>query len=174
MNLYLRLLIVLFQLIGLRRTELFAESRLSFHVLPNDCDVNFHMNNGRYLTFMDLGRLHMVAQIGLLGPVIRNRWMPVLAAAEVNFIRQIRPFQKFDLVTRLVTWDDKYAYMEQRFEADGALCAHAFVKGLFLGKGGRVSNTEVVAVLGYTGAPPAMPETLRLWAELGSVKKQSA
>ena len=79
MNLYLRLLIVLFQLIGLRRTGLFAESRLSFRVLPNDCDVNFHMNNGRYLTFMDLGRLHMVAQIGLLGPVIRNRWMPVLA-----------------------------------------------------------------------------------------------
>src|SRR5262245_37149483 len=132
------------------------------------------MNNGRYLTFMDLGRLHMVAQIGLLGPVIRNRWMPVLAAAEVNFIRQLAPFQKFDLVTRLVTWDDKYAYMEQRFESNGALCAHSFVKGLFLEKGRRISNAAVVAELGYTGAAPPFPEELRIWAEMGNVKKQNA
>ena len=64
--------------------------------------------------------------------------------------------------------------MEQRFESDGMLCAHAFVKGLFLDKGGRVTNSEVAAELGYTGAAPPMPEELRLWAELGSIKKQKA
>ena len=64
--------------------------------------------------------------------------------------------------------------MEQRFESGGALCAHAFVKGLFLDKGGRVSSPAVAAELGYTGAPPPMPEELRIWAELGSVKKQKA
>jgi len=174
MNLYFRLFLLLFRLIGLPRRGLFEESRIVFRVLPTDCDVNFHMNNGRYLSFMDLGRVHLVAQIGLLGLVVKNRWMPVLAAAEINFIRQLAPFQKFDLVTRLVTWDDKYAYMEQRFEAGGALCAHAFVKGLFLAGGDRVKNAELVAALGYTGAPPSMPEELRLWAELGSVKKQNA
>src|SRR5262245_66654305 len=115
MNLYLRLLYVLWKIWRLPRREVFEESRVTFRVLPNDCDINFHMNNGRYLSFMDLGRVHMVAQIGLLGLVMKKRWMPVLAAAEINFIRQIGPFQKFDLVTRLVTWDDKYAYMEQRF-----------------------------------------------------------
>jgi len=173
-NLYLRLIAVLFGLIGLRRTGLFEESRITFRVLPTDCDINVHMNNGRYLSFMDLGRVRMVAQIGLLGVIFRNRWMPVLAAAEINFIRQLAPFQKFDLVTRLVTWDEKYAYMEQRFESDGVLCAHAFVKGLFLSKGGRVNNSEVVAGLGYSGGPPPMPDELKLWAELGNVKKQKA
>jgi hypothetical protein len=54
------------------------------------------------------------------------------------------------------------------------LCAHAYVKGLFLDRGGRVSSSAVVAELGYTGAPPLMPEELRIWAELGSVKKQKA
>jgi acyl-CoA thioesterase FadM len=174
MNLYLRLFLLLFRLIGLPRRGAFEESRVSFRVLPTDCDVNFHMNNGRYLTFMDLGRVHMVAQIGLLGAVVKKRWMPVLAAAEITFIRPLAPFRKFDLVTRLVTWDDKYAYMEQRFESGGVLCAHAFVKGLFLVKGGRLNNTELVAAAGYTGAPPAMSEELRLWAELGSAKKQNA
>jgi len=61
--------------------------------------------------------------------------------------------------------------MEQRFESAGLLCAHAHVKGLFLGARGRVPNSTVVAELGYTGAPPPVPEKLRTWAELGSIKK---
>jgi acyl-CoA thioesterase FadM len=173
-NLYLRLFVLLFRLIGLPRKGPLEESRVAFRVLPNDCDINFHMNNGRYLSFMDLGRLHLVAQIGLLRVILRKRWGAALGAAEINFIRPLAPFQKFELVTRLVTWDEKYAYMEHRFESSGALCAHAFVKGLFLDKGRRVDNPAVVAELGYTGAPPPMPEELRIWAELGSVKKQKA
>ena len=174
MNLYLRLLILLFRLIGLPRTGPLEESRVGFRVLPTDCDINLHMNNGRYLSFMDLGRLHLVAQMGLLRVILRKRWGAALGAAEINFIRPLAPFQKFELVTRLVTWDDKYAYVEQRFESGGVLCAHAFVKGLFLDKGRRVDNPAVAAELDHTGAPPPMPEELRIWAELGNIKKQNA
>jgi hypothetical protein len=39
-------------------------------------------------------------------------------------------------VTRIVTWDDKYAYMEHRFESDGRSAPIAFAKGLFLEKAG--------------------------------------
>jgi acyl-CoA thioesterase FadM len=173
-NLYLRLFLLLFDLIGLPRQGLLEESRVSFHVLPTDCDINFHMNNGRYLSFMDLGRVHLLKQLGAIGIMFRKRWMPVLAAADINFIRQLAPFQKFELVTRIVTWDDKYCYMEQRFESKGALCAHAYVKGLFLDAGGRVANATVVAELGFAESAPPMPEELRLWVELGSAKKQKA
>lgn len=158
----------------LPRRGVLEDSRIAFRVLPNDCDINLHMNNGRYLSFMDLGRVHLVAQVGLLPVVLRSRWKPVLAAAEINFIRSLAPFQKFVLVTRAVTWDEKYVYMEQLFEADGTLCAHAFVKGLFLGRAGRIGNADVLAAAGYHGAPPPMPEELRLWVELGSAKKERA
>jgi acyl-CoA thioesterase FadM len=173
-NLYLRLFLLLLRLVGLPRRGLFEESRVAFRVLPTDCDINFHMNNGRYLSFMDLGRLHLVVQIGLLGIIVRKRWRPALGAAEINFIREIGPFRKFELLTRLVTWDDKWSYMEQRFVVDGVLCAHAFVKGLFLDQRGRVASAVVAAELGYDGAPPPMPEELEIWAELGDVKKQRA
>jgi acyl-CoA thioesterase FadM len=109
-NLYLRLLFLLVRLMNVRRRGVLEDSRVSFRVMPNDCDVNLHMNNGRYLSFMDLGRLHLVAQVGLLRIVVKNRWKPVLAAAEINFIRSLAPFEKFDMVTRVVTWDDKYIY----------------------------------------------------------------
>jgi acyl-CoA thioesterase FadM len=173
-NLYFRLLFLLLRIWRLPRRGLLEESRAAFRVLPNDCDINFHLNNGRYLSFMDLGRVHLMAQSGLLPVILKQGWMPVLTAAEINFIRSIQPLQKFDLVTRLVSWDDKYFYLEQKFEARGVLCAHAYVKGLFLRRGVKLNNRDVAAAGGYTDTPPPMPEELRLWAELGSVKKQSA
>jgi acyl-CoA thioesterase FadM len=173
-NLYLRLLFLLCRLIGLPRKGPLEESRVAFRVLPTDCDVNLHMNNGRYLSFMDLGRLHLVAQFGLLRVILRKRWGAALGAVEINFIRPLEPFQKFELVTRIVTWDEKYGYMEQRFESGGVLCAHAFAKGLFLEKGARVGSSVVAAELGIPHAPPPMPEELRIWSELGNVKKQNA
>ena len=175
MNLYLRLLVLLFRLISLPQKPPLEESRVSFRVLPNDCDINFHMNNGRYLSFMDLGRVHLMRQSRLLGHILRNRWMPVLTAAEINFIRSLAPLQKFELVTRIATWDEKYFYMEQRFESKDALCAHSFVKGLFLGRDGKkIANDDIIAAMGWNGDPPEMVEELKIWAELGSVKKQNA
>lgn len=49
-----------------------------------------------------------------------------------------------------------------------------YVKGLFLERGGKVGTARVAAELGISGAPPPMPEELRLWAELGTIKKQKA
>ena len=173
MNLYLRLLWLLWHMRGMEQRGLFDESRLAFRVLPNDLDLNLHMNNGRYLAFMDLGRVHLMAQAGLMVHVRRNRWMPVLAAAEITYLRSLNPFERFELVTRVMTWDDKYVYMEQTFEREGELCAHAYVKGLFLSHEGRVPNAELVGAMGYRGDAPAMPEALQRWAALTITKRDS-
>ena len=150
MNLYLRLLWLLWHMRGMARRGVFDESRLSFRVLPNDLDLNLHMNNGRYLTFMDLGRVHLMVQGGLMAHVRRKRWMPVLAAADITYLRSLNPFER-----------------------DGELCAHAYVKGLFLSGEGRVPNAEVVGIMGYAGAAPVMSEALRRWAALTMTKRDS-
>ncbi len=171
MNLYLRLLWLLLRLRGVRRRGLFEDSRVAFRVWPNDCDLNLHMNNGRYLSFMDLGRVHLTVQAGLMPHIRRKRWMPVLAAAEITYLRSLNPFERFELVTRVMTWDEKYVYMEQLFERDGELCAHAYVKGLFLARDGRVPNEEVVRAIGYDAAPPPLTEALRDWAGMAASKR---
>jgi acyl-CoA thioesterase FadM len=172
LNLYLRLLKLLLRLPFVRRKALLDAGRLAFRVWPNDCDINLHLNNGRYLTFMDLGRVHLLAQIGMLGELWRRRWTPVLSAAEISFIRPIAPLQKFDLVTRLLTWDDKYFYMEQRFVAGGRLCAVALVKGLFLHRHERVESRAVLAALHVDLPAPDMPQVVRHWNDLATLKKQ--
>lgn len=172
MNLYLRLFRLLLMLPFVRRRELLEPGRLRFRVWPSDCDLNLHLNNGRYLTFMDLGRLHLIAQIGFLRGLFRRRWSPVLSAAEMNFIRPLNPLQKFDLVTRLLTWDEKYFYIEQRFVANGRLHAVGMVKGLFLHGHERVDSRSVLELLGLNMPPPAVPEVVRHWNDLATLKKQ--
>ena len=172
MNLYLRLLKLLLLLPWVRRRALLDSGRVAFRVWPNDCDLNLHLNNGRYLTFMDLGRVHLITQIGLLGVLWQRHWAPVLSAAEINFIRPIQPFQKFELATRLLTWDEKYFYIEQRFVAGGRLCAVALVKGLFLHQRERVEMHAVLAALRLDSVAPDMPEVVRHWNDLATLKKQ--
>ena len=172
MNLYLRLLKLMSLLPFVRRQPLLSASRMTFRVWPNDCDINLHLNNGRYLTFMDLGRMHLVAQIGLLGEMLRRRWAPVLSAAEISFIRPLPPFRKFELVSRLLSWDDKYFYMEQRFLAGDRLCAVALAKGLFLQQRERVDSKTVLAALGLDLAAPEIPAIVRQWNDLTALKKQ--
>ncbi len=171
MNLYLRLIGLLLRLPFVRRQGLFEPARIGFRAWPNDCDINLHLNNGRYLTFMDLGRVHLMVQIGLFAPIWRRRWLPVLAAAEMSFIRPILPFQRFNLVTRLLTWDEKYFYIEQRFEAGGRLCAVGMVKGLFLHGRERVASTAVVSLLGLDVTAPNLPDVVRHWNDLAALKK---
>jgi len=170
-NLYLRLIRLLLWLPFVRPRSLLEPGRIRFRVLPNDCDINFHLNNGRYLTFMDLGRVHLIAQIGFLGRLVRRRWVPVLSAAEMNFIRPLNPLQRFELVTRILTWDEKYFYIEQRFVAGGRLHAVGMVKGLFLHGRERIESRAVLEMLGLDMEAPPFPEVVQHWNNLTTLKK---
>jgi acyl-CoA thioesterase FadM len=117
--------------------------------------------------------VHLLGQTGLWLSIRRNGWFPVLGAAEINFIRPIDPLQKFDLVTRLLTWDEKYFYIEQRFEVGQRLCAIGMVKGLFLAGRTRVDNTEVLSTVAPGFVPPEISDIIRHWNELTTLKKQN-
>ena len=144
-------------------------SVLPFRVLPNDLDPNWHMNNGRYLTIMDLGRLDHVLRSGLWRPVRENGWAPMLGSAVIRFRRELRPFQRFALETRIAGWSDTTAVMEQTFYvADGAqkgqMAARALVKAGFYDRKDRsfVTVRRLIAELGLpeqeTESPPMTPE----------------
>lgn len=137
-----------------RRLGLTDASRLRMRVWPGDVDYNRHLNNGRYLALMDLGRIDLLFRAGLFREGVKRRWMPVLAAADIRFRRSLALFQTFELITSLVTWDQKWFFMEQRFEARGDLYAQAFVKAAVKSPGGIVPPGEIISVMGGDPVPP--------------------
>lgn len=158
-----------------RRTDPLATSVLSFRVLPNDLDPNWHMNNGRYLTIMDLGRLDMTLHSGLMAAVIRNRWMPVLGGATIAYQRPLAPFQRYTLTTRILAWDEKWIYLEQCFDAEGKRSATAMVRALVRGKDRSIPTAEVMHAVGLSAPSPPLPRQLQEWiAADGSLRASSA
>jgi acyl-CoA thioesterase FadM len=156
MNLWFRLLWVL--LAAPWRSRLDPRSgisRLAFRVLPHDLDANLHMNNGRYLTIMDLGRIDFVLRSGLWRPLWRHRWAPIAGAVVIRFRRELRPFEAYWLETRIVAWSDATAVMEQTFvprdtRAGAQAAARALVKAGFYDRNSRsfVTVKRLVAALG--------------------------
>ena len=165
MMLLLRIIKVVLKGLKAPRLKPLDESRISMRVWPNDLDLNLHMNNGRYLSIMDLGRVDLMARTGILRLMVKNRWRPMVGSAFIRFRRGLRPFSRYDLVTRILCWDEKWFFMEQRFEQGGEVCASAYVKGLFVGPRDKVGTAELAQAVGHQDGSPPMPETIRAWRE---------
>jgi acyl-CoA thioesterase FadM len=163
MNLLGRLLLVVLRTLRYRPASFhpFAEARLRFHVLPHDLDFNLHMNNARYLALMDLGRVDLLNHLGLLRLAFRGRWLPVLGGLTIRYHRPLQLFQGFDLITRIVGWDDKWFYLEQRFERGPKLVAIAHVRALIRGPEGSIPSQEILRALGASLASPPLPEAVK-------------
>ena len=109
-------------------------SIIHFRVWPTDLDPSLHLNNGRYLTLMDIGRLDMIVSTGLARVVLRNRWTPIASAIKIRFRRELRLFESFRIETRILAWDEFAIIMEQvfLFEA-GARRNEVAARALFKG-----------------------------------------
>lgn len=172
MNHYFRLFWVLLRLrLWPQKTGLIDLFRRPFRVLPSDCDFNFHLTNGRYFSLLDVARIEHLARMKLIGKLLRRRWLPVLNATEITFIRQLPPLRKFDITTRIVTWDEKYLYLEQRFETPGTLHAVSLARAAFVHRGEVVAPAEVAALAGYEGKAPPCSAIIDGWQGLLGNKK---
>jgi len=163
MNLWFRLLRVLLTSLGRRRLGLTDASTLDFRVWPTDLDFNLHMTNARYLALMDLGRMDLILRSGLWRAVLRDTWAPVIGGTVVRFRRPLRAFQPVHLTSRMLSWDDRWIYIEHRLESGGRLVCQAVVRGAFVAADGTVAPATVARAAGYVGAAPALPAWVESW-----------
>lgn len=170
MNLILRMIRVLFM--ARRRAEMSAleETTLSFRVWPTDVDILMHMNNGRYLTLMDLGRADSIIRSGVYARLKQRGWYTVVASETIRFRESLALFARFELRTRLLGWDDKSFFLRQLFMVRGRVVAIGIVRVRFLKKsGGTLLAAEVAGAVLPGVRSPKLPDYVADWgrAEAG-------
>jgi acyl-CoA thioesterase FadM len=138
---------------------------MQLRVWPNDLDVNGHMNNGRYMTIVDLALIEYFTRAGFLPVALKRGWRPMLGGSMISFRRGLKPFTVYTLRFSLECWDERWNYMRFEFERQGQTMAVGFTKGAVVGKDGIVSSNDTYGALGIRQASPAFPATVSAWIE---------
>jgi len=176
MNLYFRLFYLLLWEMPRNklRQSILATSRYQFRVLPLDVDINAHLTNSRYLALMDLARTKMMSDGGVFKQILKKKWLPVVSSTEITFIKDIKPWQKCTVETKIICWDEKYFYMEQRFVSGDKVHAIAHLRGLFVHRRKPIASAQLMALAGEEGTQsPPMPELIKHWQALLTAKKNA-
>jgi acyl-CoA thioesterase FadM len=167
MSLFLRLFLVLFFQSRGRKARALDTTRVITRVMPNDLDLNRHVNNGRVFTLADLGRVDWFYRTGCLKVALRDGTMPIIGDATGRFIKQLKLFERIHIDSRLLGWGEKWAFMEHRlYRRDGKLAAVVVIRGMFWSA--RKGSVPVSGLLDATGnvglASPALPDWVQTWS----------
>jgi len=91
MNKLLRLLWLMWRARRAPRLAPTDVSRVPFRVLPNDLDLQKHMNNGVYLSIMDLGRMDLMVRSGVWRELSARGYYPVVVSSTITYRRSLGP-----------------------------------------------------------------------------------
>lgn len=122
-----------------RRHSVLQEISNDSRVMPWDCDLNFHLTNSRYPALLDLVRVRYFLAIGMLPLLLQRRWGVVVSSQTITYIREIKPFARVTTKIKVVHWDRKYLYTEDRFLVGDQIHARAFTRLAFI-KAGKVAS----------------------------------
>lgn len=130
------------------------------------------MNNGVFLTLLDLGRYDLGLRSGAWQAWKRLGWYPVVVAETITFRKSLTLWQTFDLETRVIGFDAEAFYFEQRFVVGEEIFARAYIRVRFLKRArGILTPDEVLAGTGWHGPRPKLPEHIGGWFAKSNLPK---
>ncbi|MDP9028689.1 MAG: acyl-CoA thioesterase, partial [Actinomycetota bacterium] len=141
-------------------------SRVTMRPWLGDLGLSDHLNNGVYLSMMDVGRADLWFRSGFWRRMRAAACYPVVAVATITYRKSLRRGQRFVLETRALAVRDRGLFLEQRFVVEGEIFARAYVKVRVLATaGGGVSAEQLTEFVGedLTGLP--LEEWMLHWVD---------
>lgn len=131
--------------------------RINLIVLPQDIDPFLELNNGRYVTLLDLGRFSLGSKVNMGGFLKRNKWSLTIIGTYNEYRYRLRLFQRFILQTKIIGYDDKWFYFFQKAERNGKTHMASVVKFAYTSKEGLVMPKVVISAMGIKYEPNKLP-----------------
>jgi acyl-CoA thioesterase FadM len=151
------------------------ESRLTFRCLPTDVDTNLHLNNARYMMLADVGRVDIFLRSGLIELARKRGWAPMMGGLQAVYVREIRMWKRFDVVSTVETWEDTQVIGRHRFVLeDGRTAALVLTAAGVYDRNARrfMAIDDLVAALGADVRPRPPSEEERIFmASHGGLRK---
>ena len=148
MNLIFRMLYVYIYSLFRERINIgVIHASLPMMVLPNDLDINFHMNDGRYITICDLSRIDIFIRSGLAKTMLKRGWIPVIAEHTMVYKKSLHLFERYTAEFEMTHWDEKFFYMKHTFIKADRVVALGTSKGAIRSREGVINPVDVIAAV---------------------------
>ena len=157
---YLRLIKVVIQSQFKPKMEFYSEKydEINLTVLPNDIDPFMELNNGRYVTLLDLGRFAYGGRIKMGTFLKKNNWSLTIVGTYNEYRYRLKLFRKFQLKSKIIGYDEKWFYFFQKAEINGKTHMASVVKFAFTSKNGLVLPSKVIPKMDLIYNPKELPK----------------
>jgi len=121
--------------------------------------VGFRANFGELAlgVAVDLGRFALMKRSDLLRKLRQVGGTALLGGILVYYIRPLSLFQRFDLHTQVISWDNKWIYLEHRILRGDTLHARAIARVLGRDREGNMPTARLLEMLGSPDVVPPQP-----------------
>lgn len=141
-------------------------THVSYHLCwPWDLDLWMELNNGRMLTLFDLGRFPLALRVGLLRTLRKQKWGMTVAGSSVRYRRRVRVFNRVEMLSRCIGWDERFMYVDQTMWRGGECTSQLLVRLAVTDRNGIVPTDRVLKAMGRTEPSPALPDWVVAWIE---------
>lgn len=121
--------------------KLFDPVKTETHVTLLEVDYNIHKSNSTYFADLDISRTHLVghllakgihalnsnAKTGIVADPsdpsrpARGKFNVVLGSVQCSFKRELAPYERYEMWSRILCWDRKWLYVVTHFVKKGAV-----------------------------------------------------
>ena len=156
---YLRLLIIITKGLFQKKVDPnLLVSKIKIRVWPNDIDPFFELNNGRYVTLLDLGRFDYILKIKLHKLLKKEGWSLTVAGTYNEYRHRIRAFQQFELSTTIIGHDHRWFYFQQKASKSGKIHFSSIIKTAVTSKNGLVQPEVAIKKMNLEHVKVELPD----------------
>ncbi|KAI3326846.1 capsule polysaccharide biosynthesis protein [Xylariaceae sp. AK1471] len=123
--------------------KLFQPVKTSSHVTLLEVDYNIHKSNSTYFADLDVSRTHLVGHMLARGchalannattklvtdpsdptgtKPARGKFNVILGSVQCSFRKELGPYQRYEMWSRVLSWDRKWMYIVTHFVEKGAV-----------------------------------------------------
>lgn len=142
------------------------DEHVSYHYcMPWDIDMFGEMNNGRVLTFTDLGRFPLALRGGLIRVILKNKWQLAMAGATVRWQRRILPFRRYMMRSCAIGCDERFVYLHHTIWRNDVCHASVLYRACARKGRTRIPMDQFLTEMGGAEDLPALPKWAEDWRE---------
>ncbi len=121
---------------------------------PFECDIYLHKSNSTYFEELDISRTKLMTLIFqkffIQYKTESGTWAYVpVANVFTSFKKEIKPYQRYDVKSRILGWDSKWIFILSKFESGAGLHAVSITKYVLKDKRKTIAPVKALEFCGY-------------------------